>query len=191
MTDETVTADSLKRLLDQRWGEVGAAKVLEIRARLGDRTTAVIVGAGALGAIVLSRLREIGIPCVAFADNDASRWGTERDGVPVLSPDEAVATHAIDSIWVIAVYTNSPVRAQCKALGVSYVTLPELAWVYPGHLLPFYAVDGPDRVLEASADVLAAAGLWADDVSLREYVGSDPLAPVARLRCSACARGSC
>jgi len=168
-----VTAAStaaLEALLARDFAAERAVRLHGIRARLEGATRAVVFGAGALGTTVASRLATLGLPTVAYADNDPARRCSDVGGVPVMSPAAAIE-RAGDALWVIGVYTNAPLRRQCRDLGVRFVTHAELCWAHAQALLPFYAVDVPERVLMAAPAVLAAGALWADDESRREYLG--------------------
>lgn len=162
---------ALEALLVRDWAADQAVRLQSIRSRLDGRDRAVVFGAGPLGTIVVARLADVGVSTVAYADNDSARWRDRLDGVPVMSPEGAAARFGDAVLWVIAVYTNGPVREQCRSLGVPFVTHAELCWARPGALLPFYALDLPEHVLSAAPAVREAAGLWADDESRREYRG--------------------
>src|SRR3954471_8953647 len=60
----------------------------------GDRAADIVLfGAGGLGRRTLVGLRADGVEPLAFVDNNPSRWGTEIDGLAVMSPVEAAARH--------------------------------------------------------------------------------------------------
>ena len=48
----------------------------------------VLFGAGNFGRQALERLRARGVEPLAFSDNNSRLWGTQIDGVLVLSPEE-------------------------------------------------------------------------------------------------------
>src|SRR5258707_15119942 len=45
----------------------------------------VLFGCGGLGRRAIEKLRELGIRPLALCDNNASLWGTEIEGIPLLS----------------------------------------------------------------------------------------------------------
>ncbi|QFY88677.1 FkbM family methyltransferase [Magnetovirga frankeli] len=49
---------------------------------------AVLFGAGLLGSKVKALLEYYGVEVLAFVDNNEQLWGTQKDGVPVLSPHD-------------------------------------------------------------------------------------------------------
>ena len=51
----------------------------------------VVFGAGYLGRLAVSGLKTAGIEPLAVCDNNSSLWGTQTEGVPVLSPAQAAA----------------------------------------------------------------------------------------------------
>ena len=50
-----------------------------------------LFGAGWLGRFVLNGLRKAGVEPIAFIDNNPMIWGTTVEGLPVLSPVDALA----------------------------------------------------------------------------------------------------
>lgn len=148
----------------------------------------VLFGAGGLGRKTLGQLRSIGIEPVAFSDNSDSRWGSQLDGVPVLSPSTAVETYGTTAVFVVTIWgAASPHRfeqtaTQLKTLGCKAIsTYPWLAWSHPTVMLPYYSVDLPSKLLVERQEILEAFELLSDDFSRREYVsqvkwrlGGDP-----------------
>ena len=80
---------------------------------------------------------------VAFVDNNPALWGQEIDGLPVLDPDDAARRFGQDKLWLITVYTNSTVTAQCQRLGVPWVTCAELSWALPDPRPPSFVFGCP------------------------------------------------
>src|SRR5436190_17949264 len=64
----------------------------------------VLFGAGNLGRKTLRGLRKLGIEPLAFANNNASQWGANVDGLPVLSPAEAAARYARRAAFVMTIW---------------------------------------------------------------------------------------
>lgn len=130
----------------------------------------VLFGAGRLGQIALSGLRKAGITPLAFVDNSPKLWGQNIAGVEIVSPHDAKQRYERTAIFVITVYTSSPVRRQLSDLGVKFISFAELAWNYPDALLPHCATDLPHSIFEQSNDVKQALEVWADDASRYEYL---------------------
>ena len=168
----------MRALLDE---PLDAARERE-RALLAELTAQpdmpiVLFGAGNLGRLTLDLLRAHGRTAAAFIDNASGIWGTEIDGVPVLSPEDASARHAPDGLAVVTIWRAEGghdflvTRENLRNLGWRRVeSFIPLFWGYGADALPYITIDLPTRVLEASEDVLAAAALWAEERSLREYV---------------------
>jgi FkbM family methyltransferase len=161
--------------------DVDAARVREANAYervAGPRgQTIVLFGAGGLGQRTLSKLRSIGVEPVAFADNNQARWGTDIEGVSVLSPEQAAAEFGGAAAFVVTIWgAGSPHRFketadQLHALGCEVVVpFAWFAWRFADRMLPYYGVDLPSRLLEQAEGVRAAFSLMSDDQSRREYV---------------------
>jgi FkbM family methyltransferase len=135
----------------------------------------VLFGAGNLGRKVLQCLRSIGVEPLAFADNSPSKWGSQVDGVPVLSPKDAAAQYGGSALFLIAIwslghyYRDS--RTQLESMGCTHVdSTAFLRWKFADQLLPDFCQDLPHKLYEQAADVRKAASLWADDASRQEYL---------------------
>jgi FkbM family methyltransferase len=129
----------------------------------------VLFGAGSLGKFTLKGLTKVGIRPVAFADNNAALWDSSIEGVPVLSPHEALHRFSGTALFVITVYTSNPVWKQLQSSDARVASFASLALNYPKAFLPHGDLDLPDRIFEQKADVRCAYDLWADDLSRREY----------------------
>lgn len=137
----------------------------------------VLFGAGGLGRRILAGLRKHGIEPLAFADNRQAAWGTQIEGVPVMSPENAAAQFRDNAVFVVTIWgaeAKDRMRDRIdhlERLGCRRVTsFGPLCWKYPDGLLPHYGADLPHKVHEHSEDVRAAFNLWADYASCREYV---------------------
>jgi len=137
----------------------------------------VLFGAGNLGRRTLSQLRAHGRVAAAFIDNDSNLWGGVVDDVPVLSPAEASSRYAADGLALVTIWRAEGghdflvTRENLRNLGWHRVeSFIPLSWGYGADALPYITIDLPTRVLEARDDVIAAAALWSDERSLREYV---------------------
>jgi FkbM family methyltransferase len=146
-----------------------------IAGEFGDRM--VLYAAGALGRRTLKGLRKVGIEPLAFCDNAKAIQGTMRDGLEVLSPEEAARRYGDNAVFVITVWRSTPddrfqdrIR-RLQALGCKVVTsFGPLYWRFPDLFLPFFPADLPHRVHEQAEAVLAAGDIWADERSRVEYL---------------------
>ena len=151
---------------------VGAATLPE-----DDRAPLVLYGAGRLGSRTLAGARAEGRTVLAFTDAAPHLWGTSHEGVPVLSPQDAVARFGQTALFVVAVWrtegghTFGETRALLSRLGCSsVVSFVPLYWRYAERFLPYLTIDRPDKVVAARDDVERAAALWADEASRCQYV---------------------
>ena len=177
-----VARDALLEELRGMLGEaLGDARERE-RALLADLAARpdlpiVLFGAGNLGRRTLSLVRAHGRAVAAFIDNDSNLWGGVIDDVPVLSPADASARFADDGLAVVTIWRAegghdfSVTREGLMRRGWRRVeSFIPLFWGYGADALPYITIDLQTRVLEARDDVIAAAALWSDERSLREYV---------------------
>lgn len=130
----------------------------------------VFFGAGPLGKVALKRARNAGVVPIAFADNNPSRWGTECEGVPIISTQEAASRFGKNCTFVITVYTSAPVWAQLRSLGVEPISLARFGWLYSKEFLPFYGYNLPFKVFDNISAVYEAGAIWADGESRKEFV---------------------
>lgn len=137
----------------------------------------VLFGAGGLGRKTLAGLRRVGIEPLAFADNDASRWGGDVDGVPVISPRDAAASYGRDAAFVVTIWRGegsdvmSERRQQLLDLGCqTVVPFAPLFWKYAGEFASHYAFDLPHKAFAQAEEIRRAYSIWADDASRREFV---------------------
>ena len=173
----TVSArEELERLLSE---SVDAARERERSAfdELAGDLHIVLFGAGGLGKKTAEQLIALGRPPVAFADNAPARAGTQFAGVPVLSTADAIARYGSDAVFVVTIWRSPATERMSdriehlRARGARRVTsFATLFWKYPDHLLPYYAIDLPHKVLEARRDVGRAFDLLADEPSRLEFV---------------------
>jgi FkbM family methyltransferase len=176
-TPEGPLAD-LRALLDEPI-EAARGRELAFRAVVEAQPDMPIVlfGAGNHGRRTLSLLRAHGRPPAAFIDNASGLWGTEVDGVPILSPADASARYAMNGLAVVTIWRAEGdhdfrvTRANLQDMGWSRVeSFISLFWGYGAEALPHVTIDLPTKVLQASKQVLSAAALWSEERSLREYV---------------------
>jgi FkbM family methyltransferase len=135
----------------------------------------VLFGSGSVGRRAAECLRIDGIEPLCFADNSPLRWGTDIDRIPVLSPADAARSHGTDATFVVTIWNErhryAETRKQLADLGcASVIPSNKLRWKYSRVFLPFFFDDLPHHVYRDADAVKAAAGLWADDFSYREYI---------------------
>jgi FkbM family methyltransferase len=181
--EEGVVREALLRELRAMLGEVAdearmRERRLYVELQSHPKTPIVLFGAGNLGRRTLSVLRAHGRDVAAFVDNDRARWGGAVEGVPVLSPDDASSQFAADGLVVVTIWRaegGHDFLATREALQQSGWRRVEsfipLFWGFGADALPYITIDLPTKVLAARDEVMAAADLWSDERSLREYVG--------------------
>jgi FkbM family methyltransferase len=176
--DRDVLIEELEALLSES-AESVRNREQRLRAELEAQPDRPIVlfGAGGLGRRTLSLLRADGRDAAAFIDNDRGRWGSEVEGVPILSPDDAAARYAADGLAVVTIWRAEgghdflATRDGLRRAGWRRVeSFIPLFWALGGEALPYITIDAPSRVLAAREEVRAAATLWSDERSLHEYV---------------------
>lgn len=180
------TSESLAVQLDSLLSE-GSKRALmrercafdEAAAPNGSRI--VLFGAGRVGRRTLAGLRKHRVEPIAFADNNRALWGSQVDGIPVLSPREAASEHGKSAVFVITVWGGKKPNVgedrmcdrvrELSSLGCRNVTtFGTLYWKYSDGLLPYYGADLPHKVHEDATQIRAAFNLWADEASRIEYV---------------------
>ncbi len=168
----TTSIHQLDELLGQSAAaaDAQAGAVFDRQAGPGEQAL-VLFGSGALGRMVLDRLRKVGIEPVAFADNNPAAWGQTRDGVKVLSPAAAAQQFGPRAVFVNTIYTAAPIRKQLTDMEVRWASSSALFLRHPREMLPFLCIDLPSRLLAQNAAVRAGFSVWADEASRREYLG--------------------
>lgn len=132
-------------------------------------SSVVIFGCGHLGRVALSGALQAGFKVLAFADNNRSSWGKTFEGIPIVSPAEAVASHNEDSFFLVAIYNGTVPRAQLRDLGCNrIVPFPVFFWCFPG-LFPDVGLELPYRIIESEDDIRRGYELLADTESRREF----------------------
>ncbi|MGH9102790.1 MAG: FkbM family methyltransferase [Acidimicrobiales bacterium] len=138
----------------------------------GDAAERVVLhGTRQVGLDTLESLRRAGVEPLAFSDNDPSRWFGVLDGIPVLPPALAVERFGSCAVFVAALFHTEGVLRQLRDLGARRVA--PWTWLYSGRpewFLPYWGLDLPDGLLADRERVAEAAGLWADEESLRVLV---------------------
>ena len=137
----------------------------------------VLFGAGNLGRHALALLGAHEHDVAAFMDNAPDLWGSSVDGVPVLSPTDATLRFAGEGLAIVTIWRAEGghdflvTRDDLLRRGWGRVeSFIPLFWGYGSDALPYITIDLPTKVLMAKDGVMAAAGLWSDERSMREYV---------------------
>jgi FkbM family methyltransferase len=140
------------------------------KAEAGIADQYVIVGArGLVSAHAVGGLKRTAKPVACLADNDSSLWGWKIDGIPVLSPAQAITAHR-GAVFVAAVFTHTPLRRQLAKLGARRVlSYAQLFRTFPEVFLPFFAIDDPAKLDRNKDHVLAGQDVWADAQSREVY----------------------
>jgi len=163
----------IERLLEQS-EVVVAADAAATFDRLAEDSSGPIVlfGAGGLGRKMLTALVREGVPVAAISDNNESLHGKTIEGVPVISPADAITRYGADGVFVVTIFVRSGlIRSQLMSAGVkTVVPFHALAWKYPRYLLPHYSRDLPQKIIANGADVMRGYLMLADDVSRDEYL---------------------
>jgi FkbM family methyltransferase len=129
----------------------------------------VIFGCGQLGRAILPAVTKAGLDVVAYADNNRSSWGTTFEGIPIVSPAEAVAKHNDDALFLVAIYNGTPPRAQLRDLGCKrIVPFPLFFWHFSS-FFPDAALELPHRILESRSDVRRGYETLSDTKSREEF----------------------
>jgi FkbM family methyltransferase len=113
----------------------------------------------------------------AFCDNNPVLQRTVLEGLPVLSPEDAVLRFGRETVFVVTIWRDvgghplDAVRRQMAGYGVSrVVSAAHLFWKHEQVFLPYYFLHRPDQVLRQTEQVKATFDLFTDETSRREYV---------------------
>jgi FkbM family methyltransferase len=135
----------------------------------------VLFGAGNLGRKVLRILRNAGAPPLAFCDNDTSLWGKIVEGLPVYSPQEAVALFT-DSLFIVTIWRVSRTEgifdrvSQLKELRCERIeTFINVMWQYPDQFLPDFFWSTHDTFTAAQKEIDRAYEVF-DDFGKAEFL---------------------
>ena len=135
----------------------------------------VLFGAGNLGRKVASGLMRLPLNVRAIVDNQPTKWGMVIEGIPVVSPAQALEQHS-DIPWIVTIYSPGhayiETEAWLKARGVTRVVpFGALAWQYPQVFLPHIQLQRPEDCLRNRASIAAVHQLLADDESKHQFAG--------------------
>lgn len=136
----------------------------------------VLHGAGNMGRKTAQSLQSNNLNLVAFSDKNPALVGTQIDGVPVYSPEQAAELLGEECICVVTVVSHGRERAyksiaaQLRKAGfIRIIPFVVYAWQYPNALLPHYCFDRPEVTLQHKHLVLEAYKLFEDDTSKRVF----------------------
>ena len=169
----------LQMLLSESLDSIRDREVHELERRMGNLDRDFIVfGAGNLGRRVLRTLARNGKTPIALIDNNPSLWGTELDGIPIMSPTECAKRWNPEQLGVLTTiwYGEATDRmfdrlGPLKRLGFSKIALfGHLAWKYPDEFLPYYCLDMPSKVIEQPERITSAFDLLTDEASREVFV---------------------
>lgn len=131
----------------------------------------VLFGAGNLGRKALLALRSAHLEPLAFSDNAPALWGTEIEGVRVLSPVAAAAQFGRTATFLVTTMDHDAVRRQLLESGCARIaSFLSLFWRFPAAFLPFFCLETPRQTLSHAARLRKAFGLWADITSRQEFL---------------------
>ena len=170
--------ESLVQILDEPVDSVRRRERSALDDLLRTRNNRVVLfGCGNLGRQAAKALREIGINPLAFSDNNQARWGTLVDGLEVLPPRKAVELYGKNATFLVTIWNvlhwYRETFQQLTGYGADQVAPFVLVhWRFPEIFLPFLLNDLPHKLYEERDAVLAAAGIWADDLSRTTYEAS-------------------
>ena len=137
----------------------------------------VLFGAGSLGRKTANGMRNLGIEPIALADSNPELWDTSVDGVPVMSPQEAIRRHGRTAAFITTIWRGSSAGrqsdrvSQLRDIGCrTVVPFGYLYWKYPEEFLPHWSLSLPHRILENADDLRTLWSLWGDEDSRREFI---------------------
>jgi len=83
--------------------------------------TVIFFGAGAFGKTVLSYAIKREIPVEYFCDNGKELWGTEVEGIKVISPEQLKQQYDTSDAWVLITnqHAHSAIKKQLEAVGIA------------------------------------------------------------------------
>lgn len=135
-----------------------------------------VYGSGGLGQKLVQGLLAKNIAVEGFCDSNPARWQQQLLGLPILSPEAAVARAGHDGGFIISTWSlgkelnNAAMQQKLESLGVRHWTFFTSAfWEYPSLFLPHYRIDRPSALLPAIDDILRVAGLFADTESRAQF----------------------
>ena len=136
----------------------------------------ILFGTGKLGRRTLKGLREVGIEPLAFCDNNSVIWGSDIEGLKVLSPEKAVREFGANSAFVVTIWNDTlghpfnEVEEQLQSYGsCTVVPFLPLYWKYHGQFLPYFSLDRPSKILAAREEIMHMMLLIKDSESRSSF----------------------
>src|SRR6185312_15754596 len=166
-------AQELNEVLAESSAETEQRTARLFRVTAADKV--VLFGAGGLGATALTGLRKAGLEPAAFADDTPEKQVTIIEGLPVMSPSEAVERFGDRLVFVVTIM-NAKLRfvdARTRLQGLTdrpVISFLHLAWQFPDVFLPYYQFVLPAELLSEGEDIRRAFSLWADEESQTQFV---------------------
>lgn len=137
----------------------------------------ILFGTGKLGRRTLKGLREVGIEPLAFCDNNSVIWGSDIEGLKVLSPEKAVSEFGANAAFVVTIWNNTlghpleVVRQQLQSYGnCAVVSFLPLYWKYHRQFLPYFSLGLPRNIITKKAEVIEFAEILSDSYSRACYL---------------------
>ena len=129
----------------------------------------ILFGTGKLGRRTLKGLREVGIEPLAFCDNNSVIWGSDIEGLKILSPAQAVSDFGAKAAFVVTIWNDTlghpldEIREQLQSYGdCTVISFLPLYWKYPVQFLPYFSLDLPSKILSDREELLGINPLIAD-----------------------------
>jgi FkbM family methyltransferase len=139
----------------------------------GDRRaqTIVICGFGALGRAVKCIAQSANLQIAAITDNNPAKWTrSTEDGIPVMSPADAVERYGGELPFVAGIYNSSVPRAQLEFLGAKrIVSFPAFCWAYPEFAPRFMGFETPAWIFAQRDRLRRAFDVLSDPASRSEF----------------------
>jgi len=143
--------------------------------RLRPQDSIVLYGAGNLGMHTLRKLHQTGLSPVAFADDTPEKQGMLVEGLPVMSPADAVAKFGKQLVFVVTIMNAKLRFLDAKQRLEALTNRPVLSFLHVAHqfpdvFLPYYQFELPSQLQSKATEILEGSQLWADDESRRQFM---------------------
>jgi len=143
--------------------------------RLRPHDSIVLYGAGNLGVHTLRNLHQTGLRPVAFADDTPEKQGMLVEGLPIMSPADAVAKFGKQLVFVVTIMNAKLRFLDAKQRLEALTNRPVLSFLHVAHqfpdvFLPYYQFELPLQLQSKATDILEGSQLWADDESRRQFM---------------------
>lgn len=136
----------------------------------------ILFGVGKLGRRTLKGLREVGIEPLAFCDNNSVIWGSDIEGLKVISPEKAVSEFGANAAFVVTIWNDTlghpfdGVGEQLQSYGsCTVVSFLPLYWKYHEQFLPYFSLDRPSKIIAAREEIMDMMLLIKDSESRSSF----------------------